>query len=64
MRRDKASHLHTAVIAAVFLGGPPIVFAQTGGALQYAPPSVEGDAQPYPRAPSRRRRCERNRTTG
>jgi hypothetical protein len=29
MRRDKASFLHTAVIAAVLLGGPVIAFAQT-----------------------------------
>jgi hypothetical protein len=49
MRRDKASYLHTAVIVAVLLGGPVIAFAQTSGALQYPPPSVGGDAQPYPR---------------
>jgi len=49
MLRDKASYLHTAVIAAVLLGGPVIAFAQTGGAPQYPPPSVGGDAQPYPR---------------
>jgi hypothetical protein len=48
MRRDKASYLHTAVIAAVLLGGPVIAFARTGGALQYPPPSLGGDAQPLP----------------
>jgi hypothetical protein len=47
MRRDKASSLRAGFIAAVLLGGPPIAFAQTGGTLQYPPPSAGGDAQPY-----------------
>ena len=46
MRRDKTSCLHTAIIAAVLLGGPVMAFAQTGGALRYLPPSVPRDAQP------------------
>jgi len=48
MRRDKAFRLRAGIIAGVILGGPVIAFAQTGGALQYPPPSVGGDAQPYP----------------
>ena len=48
MRRDKASSVRAGLIAAVLLSGPPIAFAQTGGTLQYPPPSVGGDAQLYP----------------
>jgi hypothetical protein len=47
MRRDKVFCLYTAVVAAALLGGPPIAFAQTGGALQYPPHSAQGGAQPY-----------------
>jgi len=47
MRRDKGSCLHTAVVAAALLVGPPIAFAQTGGALQYPPHSAQSGAQPY-----------------
>jgi hypothetical protein len=49
MRRDKTSCLRAAIIAAVLLGvgGPVIASAQTGGALQY-PPTLDGDARPYP----------------
>jgi hypothetical protein len=48
MRRDTVSCLHAGIIAGVLLCGPLIAFAQTGGAVQYPPPSVGGDAQPYP----------------
>jgi hypothetical protein len=47
MRRDTVSCLHAGIIAGVLLCGPLIAFAQTGGAVQYPPPSVGGDAQPY-----------------
>ena len=48
MHRDKAFCLHTGIVAGILLAGPIIAFAQTGGALQYPPPSVGNDAQPYP----------------
>ena len=48
MRRDTVSCLHAGIIAGVLLCGPLIAFAQTGGAVQYPPSSVGGDAQPYP----------------
>lgn len=48
MPRDTVSCLHAGIIAGVLLCGPLIAFAQTGGAVQYPPPSVGGDAQPYP----------------
>ena len=47
MRRDKTYCLAVWIIAAVSLGGAPIAFAQTGGALKYPPPSVQGGPQPH-----------------
>jgi hypothetical protein len=48
MRRDKTSYLQAGIIASVLMSGPAIAIAQTGGALQYPPPSAGSDVQPYP----------------